>query len=62
MSGLLLLAAPSGAGKNSFLSRALRDFPSLMDITTFTTREPRTGEVAFSSELLGSGASGHYGH
>jgi len=42
---LLLLAAPSGAGKNSFLSRALRDFSRLQDVITYTTREPRVAET-----------------
>jgi guanylate kinase len=42
---LLLIAAPSGAGKNSFLSRALRDFPVLSDVVTYTTRAKRHDEV-----------------
>lgn len=41
---LILIAAPSGAGKNSFMSRALEDFPKLVDIVTFTTRPMRHGE------------------
>ena len=44
MNIMLLIAAPSGAGKNSFLSRALRDFPQLKDVATYTTRAPRTKE------------------
>jgi guanylate kinase len=42
---LIILAAPSGAGKNTFIDRALNDFPMLRDVTTFTTREKRKGEV-----------------
>ncbi|MEM7647440.1 MAG: guanylate kinase [Pseudomonadota bacterium] len=41
---LILIAAPSGAGKNSFMSRALADFPRLFDVVTYTTRERREGE------------------
>ena len=41
---LILIAAPSGAGKNSFLVRALEDFSQLEDIVTYTTRQPRQGE------------------
>lgn len=42
---LILIAAPSGAGKNSLMVRALEDFPVLLDVVTFTTRERREGEV-----------------
>jgi guanylate kinase len=42
---MILIAAPSGAGKNSFMSRALKDFPKLLDVVTFTTRPQRAGEV-----------------
>ncbi len=41
---MILIAAPSGAGKNSFMDRALHDFPQLVDIITYTTREMRHGE------------------
>lgn len=41
---LILIAAPSGAGKNSFMERALADFPRLKDVITYTTRSPRVGE------------------
>ncbi len=43
---MILIAAPSGAGKNSFMGRALRDFPVLKDIVTYTTRNQRAGEVS----------------
>ena len=42
---MILIAAPSGAGKNSFMQRALKDFPRLQDIVTYTTRAMREGEV-----------------
>ena len=42
---LILIAAPSGAGKNSLMVRALKDFPTLLDVVTYTTRERREGEV-----------------
>ncbi len=42
---MILIAAPSGAGKNSFMERALAEFPVLKDIVTYTTRKMRTGEV-----------------
>jgi guanylate kinase len=41
---LIILAAPSGAGKNTFIDKALDLFPMLRDVTTFTTRSMRTGE------------------
>jgi len=44
MKHLLLVAAPSGAGKNSFMVRALRDFSQLKDVPTYTTRHPRSNE------------------
>ncbi len=42
---MILIAAPSGAGKNSFMGRALQDFPVLKDIVTYTTRGQRQGEA-----------------
>ncbi len=42
---LILIAAPSGAGKNSFMDRAMSQFPVLKDIVTYTTRAKRSGEV-----------------
>lgn len=41
---MIIISAPSGAGKSSFLSRILKEFPILFDTTTFTTREMRSGE------------------
>jgi guanylate kinase len=42
---MILIAAPSGAGKNSFMEKAMTDFPVLKDIITYTTRSMRHGEV-----------------
>lgn len=42
---LIIVAAPSGAGKNTFIDKALELFPMLRDVTTFTTRDMRKGEV-----------------
>ena len=41
---LILVVAPSGAGKNSFMSQALKEFSQLEDIITYTTRDKRVGE------------------
>ncbi len=41
---MVILSAPSGAGKSSFIDRVLKDFPKLKDTTTYTTRAMRTGE------------------
>jgi guanylate kinase len=41
---MIIITAPSGAGKSSLLERILRDFKVLKDTTTYTTRSMRTGE------------------
>jgi guanylate kinase len=41
---MIIIAAPSGAGKSSFVSRITKDFPRLFDTTTYTTRAIRAGE------------------
>lgn len=41
---LIIVAAPSGAGKSSFVERISREDSRLEDIITFTTREMRGGE------------------
>ncbi|MCO5113874.1 MAG: guanylate kinase [Bdellovibrionaceae bacterium] len=41
---IVVVAAPSGAGKNTFIDKALEIFPNLKDVITYTTREMRTGE------------------
>lgn len=42
---MILVAAPSGAGKSSFVDRAIKDIPALEDVITFTTRSMRHHEV-----------------
>ena len=41
---LIIVAAPSGAGKSSFVERICREEPRLFDTVTFTTRAMRRGE------------------
>ncbi|MDZ4661763.1 MAG: guanylate kinase [Pseudomonadota bacterium] len=41
---LIIIVAPSGAGKSSFLDRILEEKDRLVDIITYTTRAPRVGE------------------
>lgn len=41
---LIIVAAPSGAGKSSFVERLAKEEPRLVDIVTFTTRQMRKGE------------------
>ncbi|MBY0313986.1 MAG: guanylate kinase [Bdellovibrionales bacterium] len=41
---MIIISAPSGAGKSSFLDRILREVPVLLDTVTYTTREMRSGE------------------
>ncbi len=41
---VLLIIGPTAVGKSSLLERALRDFPQLVDIVTYTTRPMRAGE------------------
>ncbi len=40
---LIVVAAPSGAGKSSFVEKLSKEEPRLVDIITFTTREMRKG-------------------
>jgi guanylate kinase len=42
---MIIVAAPSGAGKSSFVERITRENSRLVDIITFTTREIRKGET-----------------
>lgn len=42
---IVVVAAPSGAGKNTFIDKALKIFPNLKDVITYTTREMRAGET-----------------
>jgi len=41
---MIIVAAPSGAGKSSFVERACREEPRLVDTVTYTTRSMRKGE------------------
>lgn len=41
---IIILVGPSGAGKTTFLERALKDYEQLRDIITYTTRDMRPGE------------------
>lgn len=41
---LIIIAAPSGAGKSSFVDRITKEFPRLRDTVTYTTRAMRAGE------------------
>lgn len=41
---LIIVAAPSGAGKSSFVERMCREDARLVDTVTYTTRTPRRGE------------------
>ncbi len=42
---LLVLSAPSGAGKTSLCQAAVKQLPRLMHSVSYTTRPPRAGEV-----------------
>jgi len=62
---LLLIIGPTAVGKSSIIDRALNDYPHLVDIITYTTRNMRAGEsegnpyhfvtAAKFKELEGSG-------
>lgn len=41
---MIIVAAPSGAGKSSFVERISREMPVLADTITYTTRAMRAGE------------------
>lgn len=41
---LFVIAAPSGAGKSTFIDRLLKEVSGIEDTTTYTTRSMRTGE------------------
>lgn len=41
---LFIVTAPSGAGKSSLCEKAVKDFPNLDDVITYTTRAMRPGE------------------
>ncbi len=41
---LIIIVAPSGAGKSSFLEKILKEEERVVDTITYTTRAPRGGE------------------
>lgn len=41
---MVIVVAPSGAGKTTFLERLLKEVPGLEDTITYTSRSPRAGE------------------
>lgn len=41
---MIIVSAPSGAGKSTFCAKALAEFPQLVDTITYTTRGMRQGE------------------
>src|SRR4051812_44615466 len=41
---MIVVAAPSGAGKSSFVEKTAKEDPRLVDIITYTTRPMRKGE------------------
>lgn len=41
---MIILVAPSGAGKSTFLEQILQEEPRLVDVVTYTTRQMREGE------------------
>lgn len=42
---IFILSAPSGAGKTTLIRRLLKIFPEMILSVSYTTREPRPGEV-----------------
>ncbi|MFZ4858342.1 MAG: guanylate kinase [Desulfuromonadaceae bacterium] len=42
---ILILSAPSGAGKTSLSRELFKSFPDMKESVSYTTRAPRTGEV-----------------
>jgi len=41
---IIIVAAPSGAGKSSFVDKICQEDPRLVDVITYTTRSMRRGE------------------
>ena len=42
---ILILSAPSGAGKTSLCRELFKTFPDMKESVSYTTRAPRTGEI-----------------
>ena len=45
MSKVFIISAPSGTGKTTVAKKVLEQVPDLVKIVTYTTRQPRPGEV-----------------
>ena len=41
---LIVISAPSGAGKTTLCNALVSRFPALKESISYTTRQPRTGE------------------
>lgn len=42
---IMIISAPSGAGKTTLCRKLLQRFPSMRESISYTTRQPRAGEV-----------------
>ncbi|MDD2541289.1 MAG: guanylate kinase, partial [Desulfuromonadaceae bacterium] len=42
---ILILSAPSGAGKTSLCRELFKTFPDMKESVSYTTRAPRQGEI-----------------
>ena len=42
---IMIISAPSGAGKTTLCRELLKRFPSMRESISYTTRKPRTGET-----------------
>lgn len=40
-----IISAPAGTGKTTLVGKLLKEFPSVMQSISFTTRKPREGEI-----------------
>lgn len=45
MKNVIVLAGPSGSGKNAIMNELIKRFPNIVRLVTTTTRNPRPGEV-----------------
>ena len=53
---MIIVAAPSGAGKSSFVEKVSQEDPRLVDVITYTTRQMRRGETQGHPYHFGSDA------
>ena len=42
---VFVVSAPAGTGKTTLVNRLLEEFPHILESVSFTTREPRPGEI-----------------